>query len=292
MTPAIWTTLSTVRLESEKAEGRTSVGTGYFYTFVEDQDGQKVHAPMIVTNKHVIQGSQRLTIVCQVMPEGAQIQNDGSAPGEMQFPMVYIGVEGVAVNHPNPDIDLCAIPVVHLFRPGALPAGYVLKAMVIEKEGRLTADEAADLGPIEPIVMVGYPNGLWDQQNNRPLVRRGLTASHALRHWNGSRVFVIDAACFPGSSGSPVFLFEDGLVRRGGGYSPGSRAKLLGTLYAGPQVNAEGRLEARPIPTAVEAVPVVAMMMNLGYVVHADALDDLQAEYRGRMMLNAEVVPA
>jgi len=57
--------------------------------------------------------------------------------------------------------------------------------------------------------MIGYPNGLWDHVNNLPLIRRGITASHPgvdyqIEGQNGPGVTVIDMACFPDSSGSPV----------------------------------------------------------------------------------------
>lgn len=52
--------------------------------------------------------------------------------------------------------------------------------------------------------MVGYPDGIWDEFNNQPIVRRGITATHPKNDFNGKGEFLIDAVCFPGSSGSPV----------------------------------------------------------------------------------------
>ncbi|WP_155760611.1 trypsin-like peptidase domain-containing protein [Stenotrophomonas maltophilia] len=134
-------------------------------------------------------------------------------------------------------------------------------------------DERKNVRAIEPIMMIGYPNGLWGEHNNRPLARRGSTASHPFLKWNGRQEFVIDAACFPGSSGSPVFLFEDIMFRtKDNSYTPGARAQLLGVLASGPLFTNEGTLVRRDIPTATTMVPVVSSMMNLGNVVHADAL--------------------
>jgi hypothetical protein len=48
--------------------------------------------------------------------------------------------------------------------------------------------------------MVGYPNGLWDTANNFPLIRRGVTATHIKNNYNGKSEFVIDIACYGGSS--------------------------------------------------------------------------------------------
>ena len=112
-----------------------------------------------------------------------------------------------------------------------------------------------------------------------PIVRRGSTATHPFVRYEGRPEFVIDAACFPGSSGSPVFLFEDGMYRvgDGNGLTPGSRVALLGVLWGGPQFLADGRLEARPIPHSRGLTPVTQIPMNLGYVIHADELDAMAA---------------
>ncbi len=58
--------------------------------------------------------------------------------------------------------------------------------------------------------MVGYPVGLWDSVNNMPILRRGSTATLLDWTYEGRQEFVIDAACFPGSSGSPVFKYTVG----------------------------------------------------------------------------------
>jgi len=57
--------------------------------------------------------------------------------------------------------------------------------------------------------MVGYPIGLWDEKNNYPIFRKGITATHPANDYNGKSEFMIDAACFPGSSGSPVYIIDE-----------------------------------------------------------------------------------
>lgn len=65
---------------------------------------------------------------------------------------------------------------------------------------------------MEKIVMVGYPNGIWDQRYNFPVFRSGVAATHYRYDWNGRPEFLIDCACFPGSSGSPVLICDVGQV--------------------------------------------------------------------------------
>lgn len=281
MNHATLITLSTVRLVCRNNTG-ASTGTGYFYSFKVVHNGEEVGVPAIVTNKHVVDGFNQLEIVLQLMPRGGKVAENGTTQGEIRYPVTIDGFHRHVVRHPDPHVDLCVILVGQLFP--RLPSGYDLKIFPVSREWHLNAAESDLLRPIEPIAMIGYPNGLWDEVNNRPIARQGLTASHALQHWNGRRQFVIDAACFPGSSGSPVFLFEDGVYRSHVlGYTPGTRAKLLGTLWGGPLFTAEGRLEPRAIPTSTRDVPVTQLMMNLGFVIHAAAIDDLVPEISMRL---------
>ena len=98
-----------------------------------------------------------------------------------------------------------------------------------------TEEQMKELTAVEDVLMVGYPIGLWDEMNNYPIFRQGITATHPANDYNGKSEFMIDVACFPGSSGSPVMLYNIGnYVKKGGGTVIGSRFFLLGILYAGP----------------------------------------------------------
>ena len=63
------------------------------------------------------------------------------------------------------------------------------------------------LAAIEDVIMIGYPIGLLDSHNNLPVARKGITATDPVKDYEGRKEFMIDLACFPGSSGSPVFLY-------------------------------------------------------------------------------------
>jgi hypothetical protein len=126
--------------------------------------------------------------------------------------------------------------------------------------------------------MIGYPNGLWDEVNNYPLIRRGITASHpAVDHEvDGVPTTVVDIACFPGSSGSPVFLYNHGsFADKKGNLVVGGRLLFLGVLFSGPVIQADGRIVIHNIPTAAVPVAEVSLMMNLGYIVKSRELEPL-----------------
>lgn len=93
--------------------------------------------------------------------------------------------------------------------------------------------------------------------------------------------FLIDASVFPGSSGSPVFLWNPGTYRaRSGGVVVGTRFLLLGILAA---VHVRKLLaEVVPVPTRVAAV--FDEPIDLGIVYKASAIAevlDLVAERYG-----------
>jgi hypothetical protein len=121
--------------------------------------------------------------------------------------------------------------------------------------------------------MVGYPIGLWDEVNNLPLIRRGITASHPAIDFRGRSECVIDAACFPGSSGSPVLIVNEGMVVSKKGMNVGSsRVIFLGVLHSGPILEADGTISVQEIPTQNTLASSTKVMIHLGYVIKAKEL--------------------
>jgi hypothetical protein len=178
--------------------------------------------------------------------------------------------------HPSKDIDLCVMPIGPIFEQ-ARGSGFQLFFRALDKTLLPNTAELDDLSPVEDITMVGYPNGLWDRVHNMPIFRRGITATHPRLDWNGRPEFLIDAACFPGSSGSPVFLLNEGAyVTKSGLHLGGGRLKLLGVLYAGPQHTVEGQIKIVTVPTVDMPVAFSTIPNNLGMVIRATALSELE----------------
>ena len=124
--------------------------------------------------------------------------------------------------------------------------------------------------------MIGYPNGLWDKVNNMPIIRKGITATKYSLDYNGKKEFVIDAACFPGSSGSPVILFnKGGYTDKKGNLKWGSgRLLLLGILYAGPQLRVDGTIRVITTPDSQSIGVQSNIPNNLGYIIKSKAILD------------------
>lgn len=239
-------------------------GTGFFYQFpVATGDDRNV--PILITNKHVIESVTYADFVIHTNSDGGD-KPDGNGNVRSQF--------AEWIPHPNPKVDLCALPVGGVLNQAK--AFYrAIDPSIVPSDAQLE-----ELSAVEEILMIGYPNGLWDSVNNYPLIRRGITASHPAVDFdvNGVATTVIDAACFPGSSGSPVILHNVGTYSdKKGTTNIGTRTIFLGILFSGPIIQADGKIVIREIPTAMEPVTQVNLMMNLGYIVKAKELAALGA---------------
>ncbi len=105
--------------------------------------------------------------------------------------------------------------------------------------------------------------------NNLPIFRRGYTASHPKFDFNKSGIGLVDMACFPGSSGSPIFIHnENGYSDRNGTMHLGAkRIILLGVLFEGPRYNASGEITINPIPMKNVLGVSTPTLINLGYYI-------------------------
>lgn len=257
-------TLSTVRIETTLSDGSRMSGTGFFFNFMQEAEGR--HIPAIVTNKHVINGAVK----------GLVYLNRADANGECILgsfePIVLQDGEKGWLPHPSPDVDLAVLPIgPFLNQQAALGKRYFYIALDVSLVPSKQDEEG--FTAIEDIVMIGYPNGIWDDKNNRPISRRGITATHPSIDYAAKSEFLIDAACFPGSSGSPVFLFNQGSCpTKAGGIILGNRLKLLGVLFAGPQHVAVGEVKIVPIANPTRTVAVSSIPNNLGIVIKAKRL--------------------
>ena len=111
--------------------------------------------------------------------------------------------------HPNPEIDLAVTPIAG-FIEDAEAQGHSIYYQAIADSHILRDGELEKLDSSEEVCFVGYPNGLMDQANLTPVIRRGYTASHSAIDFGGKPHFLIDALVLPGSSGSPVQLLRSG----------------------------------------------------------------------------------
>ena len=90
-------------------------------------------------------------------------------------------------------------------------------------------------------------------------------------------MFLVDIACFPGSSGSPVLLLDLGsFYTKKGTFMGGSRVKLIGILYAGPQYTVEGEVQIVEVPVLQKPIVLSNIPNNLGLVIRSSKLVEFE----------------
>lgn len=263
----------TTRIECISINGNVISGTGFFFLFKHDG---KTFAPAIITNKHVLDRIKKATLFFTKKDDNNNPIIGETIPCEMQD----YQINKYTINHPDPKVDLAALFIGELISQAAeykKPLYYI----GISKEMIPSADKLKNLSALEEIIMVGYPIGIWDHVNNMPIFRKGITATHPSLDYQGRKEFLVDAACFPGSSGSPVFRYKEGLkfsatgpIKVTGG---GPQLELLGILYAGPQMSVEGVIKIVNIPTKQVPLSESKIPINIGYVIKAERLFEIES---------------
>ena len=257
---------STTRIEASTSDGRGTCGTGFFMNFMEKNDNA---VPAIVTNKHVIKnslvGSFNLTL-----------KNSSGYPDIGNHKKyLFDNFENLWIPHPDENVDLAIFLIGPLLNEMA-NSSVELYYTPLSKSIIPSNQEREKLSPMEDIVMIGYPSGIWDSVNNLPVIRRGVSATHPSINWNGKMEFLTDIASFPGSSGSPVLLvnlngYSD---RNGNSYLGASRVKLLGIHYAGTQHSTSGEIKIINIPTSLVPIPITQIPNNIGVAINSSCLLD------------------
>ena len=189
-------TYSTAFIKCAIAGERVSLGTGFFID-VHSQDGKII--TLLVTNKHVIKGTIFTEFeVCKANKDNKPIDNETVS---------FHFNSSLWTPHPDPNVDLCCIPVSAIDEYRCL-SDLGKKCFVSSLQLALipTKEELNHLMALEEVIMVGYPHGFWDEYNHKPIIRRGITASHPNKDFSGKKETLLDIAMFPGSSGSPVFI--------------------------------------------------------------------------------------
>jgi len=249
---------STVHIESALPAG-TSTGTGFLVHYTQ-ADGFTI--PILVTNKHVLAGASTVSFTL-AGAKGDQPMTTGTRITVVDFD------EYLWFGHTDPRVDVATMPfaqVLHQMADDGAPAFY----RAFPSELLLTNEQADSLDSIESVTFVGYPNGLFDKASMLPIARRGQTATPIFNDYEGLPAFLIDASVFPGSSGSPVLIFDRGsFTTRDGDTHIGSRLHLAGVIAAVHTRKVHGQIEFTSTGTAS-----FDDLIDLGIVYKASAIQE------------------
>ncbi len=256
----------TTRIEASN-DRVTSTGTGFFFNLKIDKNK---NVPLLVTNKHVVKGK---TKGCFLFTKADS--NDNPLIGET-FGIKYdVDFENQWIFHPDANVDICVLPINKL-QIAATQLGHKLFYRALGSEHIPTEEISKTIEPIEDVYMIGYPNGLWDKKNNMAIIRKGLTATPYSIDFNGNKQFLIDMSVYPGSSGSPILLYDNGFTSRNGTISiGGNHIWLLGIVFQVFQrcITGDVNIESTPI-ASVKLTSSSFVPINLGIVIKAERLLD------------------
>ena len=249
---------STLRIEAQ-----SRVGTG---AIVSHQWGEDKQAPFLITNKHVVEGTAEGRITFTLRDES----NDEDRPLLGKSHSINFSDAGWSwIGHPDPDIDIAVLPLgpalnfihdrgVNVFFK-SIPTDLIPDSTAIE-----------ELDAVEEVLFIGYPSGIYDSTNNLPITRKGITATAVSVDYDSKPIFLIDASVFPGSSGSPVFLYNVGAwTARQGPVRAGRRLLFIGILSRVYQRAESGVLGFEEVPAELKPVIRTTQMIDLGIVYKA-----------------------
>jgi len=260
-------THTTTRIKGDLPSNKVSVGTGFFFAFkIKEQQ-----IPVIITNKHVIEDCTKLKFAINEADEKGNRINENHLNGILQED----DMKKFIVFHPEEHVDLCAIPIGSVIN-NAETLGKKTYLKWLNPSFIPTKEEWKSFSAVEDITMIGYPNGIWDEKNNLPITRRGITATHPKIDYDGNSEFLIDTAVFPGSSGSPVYLFNQGSYATDRGITMGTRLKLLGINYAVYTHTAEGDIIIKKTPTTAKPITETEVPNNLGIIIKSHKILDFE----------------
>jgi hypothetical protein len=150
------------------------------------------------------------------------------------------------IMHPDKAVDLCCT-LFEPIRQFAKEQGINLFFTTCTDELVYTEEELLDMQTVNDVLMIGYPDGLYDEKHSLPVIRKGITATHPAIDFDGKSLGIIDIGCYYGSSGSPLFIYP-GVYQfsKTKGMQIGvTESKLLGIFYAFICANDDGEIIAK-----------------------------------------------
>lgn len=258
---------TTARVETVDTKGGVSIGTSFFLAFVDNN----VPCFLLVSNRHVLANKEIARVYVTRRVNGVDAVQS----------VIVTDCPGKIIMHPDPEVDLAALPWGGVTEANFndSPPGW----LNLKEENFLPEEVIKDLSPYESLAMIGYPNGIWDPHQNIPIIRSGNTATPLSVDFQGKKQFLMNSACFPGSSGSPIFLANEGSFTTSKGLHIGSRTYLAGILSATYTQSLTGKIVEIPIPTTDRLTSVAQLPIHLGICIKAAELKGIVAAARQKI---------
>jgi hypothetical protein len=264
---------TTIKITTELKNGSSS-GTGFvFRTPINETE----YDYYIVTNKHVIKDA--------INGNFRFIANNNDSP-DLQNPIEHnlSNFESLWYGHSDDKIDVAIIPFLTIYEEVFSKTGEDIFFRAVDAINIPNINDITDkIDALENIVFIGYPNGIIDNFNNTPIIRRGTTATPYALDFNAEKKFLVDASVFGGSSGSPVFLLQEGIHKEKIGNSVVLNDKFffLGIIAEVFYKDDLNDLYNIPIPTNnTKTVAHNKQMIDLGIVFKAETILETIEQYK------------
>jgi hypothetical protein len=261
-----------LRIETKVQQEKQKVATGFILSYEVER---KLYL-FLVTCKHLIEGAKEGIITF--------IKSDGQKPllGNA-YQLRIENFEDLWFKHQSETVDIAILPLVpilnHISNQGVQVFFKSIPTNLIPSNENLK-----ELDAIEEVLFIGYPAGLWDPKNFTPVIRKGITTTPVFLDFKGEKQFLIDASVFPGSSGSPVFIYDKGIYwdKKSKSTIVGQRILFLGMLSAVFTIPDTGE-----IIYPLQRVPNIRVnqLVDLGVVFKAEIILDTIKEFLSRKLL-------
>lgn len=256
---------STVRIETKDLKD-SYVGTGFVFEYKS--------ALFLVTAKHNIKNmlSGSLTFTQA---------RDGKPLIGTRYTLGLDDLEQLWFVHPDDAIDVAVVPFSNLLKYAKDQEGVDLYYCPISSSILPTEETLKVIDAFEEIIFIGYSGGLWDKVNLLPIIRKGITATPIAVDFEGKKEFLIDASSFPGSSGSPVFLYRIGIYHHSSGaIAMGKHLIFLGLIQNAYLVRETGREGVQSQPVADKPEKSSPEWIDLGIVLkYSTIIETIEAHF-------------
>lgn len=207
---------TTVPIYAHNSDKSLSTGTGFLFS-VRESETESI--PLLITNYHVLKDAMLGFVELHIGEKG--FPTDKTI--RVQFDKSIIDGNKLG------KLDLIAVPLAGTFNDFQ-NRNIEIFFRTVDQNMVPTKEQEDKLSAIENITFIGYPSGLYDEKNKISIIRQGITATPIWNDFKGEEVFLIDAGVFPGSSGSPVFIYNQGTYPVKDGVALGSRLIFVGVL--------------------------------------------------------------
>lgn len=250
----------TVRLVGLEDGNIKSTGTGFYYFFNDtftDNHGNLNDSENawlgIVTNKHVIQNAEEVIFYFNSTAIGEEDYHKDSLRLRLNNETV--------IYHPEEDVDLCVI-LAHGIRERLKEKNSKLHIYPVRKDIRISEEKLSGMSSIQNLIIIGYPRSIWDSSNNLPIMRQGVNATPLYKNYQGEEKFAVDVAIYNGSSGSPVFIYDNSAYIENGEVKFGTRVLFVGIISSGHSITEEHTDDIK-----------ITEMLHIGIAIKAHKLD-------------------